>query len=204
MSDHFNDWTAPTGRRLEEPGDDRLVGSVSSRQSATVERVEMARRYLREIAAADLTRNGRGWVDQSTGDAYEAVRGHVDLANPQSTDATAFAVLDGLDRAPAGGDGGEGRVPASQLDESGEGEQDMSRNNIVSLGAGWYEAPREWWGTQDWQRFNSDQRYQPLNPGPVVTPGPKLPPGFGLHDDGRARDRSRDADRVLKEWGVRT
>ena len=92
---NFGSWTAPTGRRLDDPERKNIVGSISLLQSADPERVETARRYLNEIDAETLDRSNRKvWTNAETGERFKPVRSHIDFAI-RSDDATAFVVLDG-------------------------------------------------------------------------------------------------------------
>ena len=87
----------PTGRKLEQPGQDRgYVGEIGPLRRADEKSLQLARRNLREIAEEDIEGQGLYLLDKTTGETLEVVTSFVDLIDPKLTGTTAFCVRDGL------------------------------------------------------------------------------------------------------------
>ena len=85
----------PEGRVLETGGGEDAVGNICSLPRATPQRIEAARRNVREIPDEHLDRSVFPWRDRESGEAFELVRGYFNPVDPEASNATAFVVSDG-------------------------------------------------------------------------------------------------------------
>ena len=80
----------------------------------------------------------------------------------------------------------------------------MKDNGIITLGDRWWEAPREYWGGEDWERYLDTPLHQP--PAAEQPPVPRTSlVDFSLLDRREQRERWRrvDANTVLEKFGLR-
>jgi hypothetical protein len=88
----------PTARRLEKDTDglaDDVVFSVSQFPRATPQRIEAARKNVREVLDENLDRSVEPWRDVEMGEELELVRGWFNIVAPEESGAVAFCVSDG-------------------------------------------------------------------------------------------------------------
>ena len=89
----------PTGGRLDQEADDRfangVVANICTLPRATPQRVEAARRNVREIPDERLDRSVDPWRDRETGEEFELVRSFFNVVDPAASGAIAFTVHDG-------------------------------------------------------------------------------------------------------------
>ena len=97
----------PEGRLLDEGEDDRhadgVVFSISMFPRATPQRIEAARKNVREIPDERIDRSVDPWRDRETGEEFELVRSFFNIIDPASSGAVAFTISDGNLPRPATG-----------------------------------------------------------------------------------------------------
>lgn len=81
-----------------------MFGNISRFPRATAQRIEAARKNVREIPDERLDRSTDPWTDRQTGEEFELVRSYFNIVDPASSGAVAFVVSDGnlLGLRPAG------------------------------------------------------------------------------------------------------
>ena len=86
----------PTGRKLEQPNHDlNCQGTVGVLRRADKDRLELARRHLREIAEKNIEGQGLHLLDKTSGETLEVITSFVDLVDPKESGVVAFCVRDG-------------------------------------------------------------------------------------------------------------
>jgi len=86
----------PEGRLLNEGAEDRyadgVVFNLSIFPRATPQRIEAARRNVREIPDERLDRSTDPWTDRETGEELELVSSWFNVVDPAASGAVAFTI----------------------------------------------------------------------------------------------------------------